>query len=42
MSKCGPVKVQSSRASSDLPSHIPLRVPTMSTVSMPAPILGYS
>ena len=32
MSKCGPVNSQSARASSELPIHSPLRVPTISTV----------
>src|SRR3546814_3553450 len=33
MSKCGPLHSQSWRASSDRPTHKPLRVPTMSTVA---------
>ena len=32
MSKCGPVQVQSSRASSDRPIHRPFRVPASNTV----------
>ena len=34
MSKCGPVKLHSSRASSEVPIHSPLRVPTISTVAV--------
>ena len=36
MSKCGPVNSQSSRRSSDVPIHSPLRVPTSSTVPLMA------
>ena len=32
MSKCGPVNSQSARASSEVPIHRPLRVPTINSV----------
>ena len=43
MSKCGPVNSQSSRASSDVPIHRPLRVPTINSVrsAMSSASLGH-
>ncbi len=39
MSKWGPLNSHSSRASSDLPTHSPLRVPTITIVSGMSPSL---